>query len=171
VTEPEPDNNEVAERAREFLYGVLERMNMPSSILISEEDDKIILDVECDDYDRLIGRRGQVIDALQHLVSKVAYKDRERSSSRGKPLIVDADGYRAKHIERLEVLAERVGIKAIKSQSIIELDPMTPHDRRIVHMALADMEGVTTHSEGEGDDRRVLVVPDGLESEEHALAT
>jgi spoIIIJ-associated protein len=157
------ETRDVAESASKFLQGILERMDINADIDISEEDDKIILDISCDNVERLIGRRGQVIDALQHMVSKGVY--RERSGPRGKAIVLDADGYRLKHIERLEALAERMAAKAIKSQSIVELSPMTAHDRRIVHMALADMKGVTTRSEGEGEDRHVLVVPDGQSDE------
>lgn len=152
------ETQDVAESACNFLQGILERMDINADIDISEEDDKIILDISCDNVERIIGRRGQVIDALQHLVSKGVY--RERSGPRGKPIVLDADGYRLKHIERLESLAERMAEKAIKTGSVVELSPMTAHDRRIVHMTLADMEGVSTRSEGEGEDRHVLVVPE-----------
>ena len=153
------DENAIVETARSFLAGVLERMKIDAEIDVLEEDDKVILDIKCDDVDRVIGRRGQVVDAFQHLVGKVAYRDRG-PGVRGRPIVVDAGDYRHKHIERLEQLAERMGTKAIRSQSVVELDPMNPHDRRIVHLALAEVEGVTTRSEGEGEDRRVLVVPD-----------
>ena len=152
------DTHQIAENAREFLQGILDRMDLAADIDIAEEEDKIILDIQCDNVERIIGRRGQVIDALQHLVGKVTY--RERAGARGKPIVVDAGGYRLKQIERLESLADRMGRKAIKTRSIVELNPMTAHDRRIVHMALAEVEGVTTRSEGEGQDRHVLVVPD-----------
>lgn len=151
------DTTHVAENARQFLSGILERMDIDAEIDISEQDDKIILNISCDNVERIIGRRGQVIDALQHLVGKVAYRD--RSGTRGKPIVVDAGDYRVKHIERLEALADRMGKKAIKTQTTVELSPMSAHDRRIVHMALADVDGVTTRSEGEGEDRHVLVVP------------
>ncbi|MCG8422940.1 MAG: KH domain-containing protein [Proteobacteria bacterium] len=151
------DTRDLVEDAREFLQGVLDRMEIAARVNVSEQDDKIVLDIKCKNIERIIGRRGQVIDALQHLVGKVTY--RERAGMRSKPIVVDAGGYRLKHIERLESLAERMGRKAIKTQSIIELSPMTAHDRRVVHMALADVAGVTTRSEGEGEDRHVLVVP------------
>lgn len=152
------ETQDVAESASKFLKGILERMDIDADIDISEEDDKIILDISCANVERIIGRRGQVIDALQHLVSKGVY--RERSGPRGKAIVLDADGYRLKHIERLEALAERMAEKALRTGSIVELSPMTAHDRRIVHMTLADMDGVTTRSEGEGEDRHVLVVPE-----------
>lgn len=158
------NQNDLVENARKFLAGILERMNIDADIEVLEEDDKFVLDIRCDNAERIIGRRGQVIDALQHLVGKMSYRERAQGG-RSKPILLDADGYRHKHIERLESLAERMATKAIRSQTTIELDPMTPHDRRIVHLALADMEGVTTRSEGEGDDRRVLVVPEPSDSQ------
>ncbi len=155
------DTNHIAENARDFLQGILDRMEMGADVDISEKEDKIVLDIRCRNVERIIGRRGQVIDALQHLVGKATYRD--RAGTRGKPIVVDAGGYRLKHIERLESLADRMGEKAIKTGSIVELNPMNPHDRRIVHMALADVAGVSTRSEGEGEDRHVLVVPDDLD--------
>lgn len=167
MTHSDANQNELVENACNFLAGILERMNIDADIEVLEEDDKFILDIRCDNAERVIGRRGQVMDALQHLVSKMSYRDRA-VGGRSKPIVLDADGYRNKHIERLESLADRMATKAIRSQTTIELDPMSPHDRRIVHLALADMEGVTTRSEGEGDDRRVLVVPEP--SDTHAAA-
>ncbi|MEM9488615.1 MAG: R3H domain-containing nucleic acid-binding protein, partial [Myxococcota bacterium] len=155
------DTQAFAENARRFLEGILDRMDIASEVQIYEQDDKIVLDIQCRNVERIIGRRGQVIDALQHLVGKATYRDRERNGSVGKAVVVDAGGYRLKHIERLEGLAERMGRKAIKSQTIVELSPMSAYDRRIIHMTLADLDGVTTRSEGEGDDRHVLVVPTG----------
>lgn len=152
------------ERARAFLIGVLERMEIHADVAVFEREDKIVLDIDCDDVERIIGRRGQIMEALQHLVSKVSYRDRMNGD--GKPIVVDAGGYREKQVEKLIALAERMGAKALKSGTIIELSPMSAHDRRIVHMALANMAGVSTRSEGEGEERRVLIVPaDGAEDD------
>lgn len=152
-------SNDVAERATDFLQGVLERMGIAADIDVNESEDKIVLEIQTSDPEQVIGRKGQVVDALQHLVSKVVY--RERAGEKGKPIIVDAGGYRAKHIERLQQLAARMGEKATSTQRIVELAPMSAHDRRIVHMAIAEMAGLSSRSEGEGDDRHILVVPDG----------
>lgn len=154
---------DVAERACDFLMGLLDRMGIAADIDVNESDDKIILDVQTSDPEVVIGRKGQVVDALQHVVSKHVY--RERSGEKGKPIIVDAGGYRDKHVQRLEALAAKMADKALSTKAIVELQPMTAHDRRIVHMALASIEGVSTRSEGEGDDRHILVVPDGLDAE------
>src|SRR5688572_5080397 len=137
--------------------GVLDRMGISGDIDVHEEDDKIVLEIQTPHAEVLTGRKGQVMEALQHLVSKVVY--RERSGEKGKPFVVDADGYRDKHIERLKALASRMAEKALKTQAIVELSPMSAHDRRIVHMAIAEIPGLSSRSEGEGDDRHILVVP------------
>lgn len=152
----EESMEETIARATEFLKGTLSRMGLEASIEVVDTDDNVTLDIKCDDVELLIGRRGQVVDALQHLVGKIIAKDRP---GRGKPIIVDAGGYRDKHIERLQSLAQRMGQKAIDSGEAVSLSPMSPHDRRIVHMFLAEIQGVSTHSEGEGEDRHIVVEP------------
>ena len=150
-------SGDVTEKACDFLMGVLDRMGISGDIDVHEEDDKIVLEIQTPHAEVLTGRKGQVMEALQHLVSKVVY--RERSGEKGKPFVVDADGYRDKHIERLKALAARMAEKALKTQAIVELSPMSAHDRRIVHMAIAEIPGLSSRSEGEGDDRHILVVP------------
>lgn len=144
--------------AVEILSGILERMAIPASVEVSEVDDRVVLDISCEDEDdvqRIIGRRGQVIDAIQHLVGKAL--SRFRGDEEYKPVVVDAADYRRRHIERLEGLAERMAEKCRDSGEPVDLNPMPAHDRRIIHMALADVEDVATRSEGEGDDRHVVV--------------
>lgn len=159
------------DRAMELLRGILERMGIAAKVELREDEDKRVLDVVCevdDDLQRVIGRRGQVVDALQHLVGKMLIKGKgekaERSEkpdrdARGKPIVVDAGGYRQRHIERLEGLASRMAEKALSTGKPVDLNPMPAHDRRIVHMALANVEGVSTRSEGEGDLRHIVVLP------------
>lgn len=151
------DGPEIVAHAQEYLKGILDRMGIDADITVGAQDDKIMLTVECDNVERVIGRRGQVVDALQHLVGKMVAQHRE---GRGKPIIVDAGNYRAKHVERLESLARRMGEKASETQASVPLSPMSAYDRRIIHMTLADVAGVSTQSEGEGDQRHVVVVPD-----------
>jgi spoIIIJ-associated protein len=150
-------NEDVTEKACDFLMGVLDRMGITADIDVKEEDDKIVLEIQTSNPDIVIGRKGQVVDALQHLVGKVIFK--ERGGEKGKPFVVDSGGYRDKHVERLRQLAARMGEKALKSNTIVELSPMSPHDRRIVHMAIAEIAGLSSRSEGEGEDRHILVVP------------
>ncbi len=156
MTETTHDTTDVAERACDFLQGVLERMGITADIDVNDGDDKIVLEIQTADPEVVIGRKGQVVDALQHLVSKVVY--RERAGEKGKPIVVDSGGYRDKHVQRLEALAQRMAEKALATKSIVPLSPMSAHDRRIVHMALAAIPGVSSRSEGEGDDRHIMVI-------------
>lgn len=161
------DREDVAEKASEFLIGVLERMGISADIEVREEPDRIVLEVQTADTELVIGRRGVVVDALQHVVNKVVYKERAgrdkgaaaERSERGKPFVVDAGGYRDKQVERLRALAQKMAEKALATRGIVELAPMSPHDRRIVHMAIAEIPGLATRSEGEGEDRHILVFP------------
>jgi spoIIIJ-associated protein len=146
-------------QAQAFLGGLLERMKIPATIKSSEQDDRLLLEIECgndDDLQRVIGRRGQLIDALQHITGKVLVKLR---GEKGRILVVDAGGYRQRHIEKLEDLARRTAEKCKESGQPVDLSPMPAHDRRIVHMALAAIGGVSTQSEGEGDLRHIVVSP------------
>jgi spoIIIJ-associated protein len=152
------EREDLAEKASEFLLGVLERMGISADIDIKDDADRTILEIQTKETEVVIGRRGVVMDALQHLVNKVVYRD--RTGDRTKPLIVDAGGFRDKQIERLRSLAQRMGEKALQTKEIVALQPMTPHDRRIVHMAIAEIAGLSSRSEGEGEDRHLLIVPD-----------
>ncbi len=151
--------DQVSAEVQTFLTETLRRMDIGATVDILEKEDRIVCDINCRHIERIIGRRGQVIDALQHLVTKFSRKDRFGDDRKSKPFIVDAGGYRDKQMEKLEALAERMGAKALKTGSVIELNPMSAHDRRIIHLTLAEVEGVKTHSEGEGDERHVLIVP------------
>ena len=152
---------DLAEKASEFLLGVLERMGISADIDVKDDADKTTLEIQTADTEMVIGRRGVVIDALQHLVNKAVYK--ERSTEKTKPLVIDAGGFRDKQLERLRGIATKSAQQAIETKQIVALQPMTPHDRRIVHMAISEIPGLTTRSEGEGEDRHITIVPAGLE--------
>src|SRR6476620_1611218 len=151
------EREDLAEKASEFLLGVLERMGITADIDIKDDTDKTVLEIHTKDTELVIGRRGVVMDALQHLVNKVLYRD--RTGDRTKPLVVDAGGFRDKQVERLRALAQKMGEKALQTKQVVELQPMSPHDRRIVHMAISEIPGLTTRSEGEGEDRHICIVP------------
>ena len=155
------DREDLAEKASEFLLGVLERMGISADIDIKDDNDRTTLEIQTKDTELVIGRRGVVMDALQHLVNKVVYRDRRDEKT--KPLVVDAGGFRDKQIERLRALGQRMAEKALQTKQIVELQPMTAHDRRIVHMAISEIAGLTTRSEGEGEDRHILIVPAAAE--------
>jgi spoIIIJ-associated protein len=169
VSQQTTDREDLAEKASDFLLGVLERMGISADIDIKEDQDRTVLEIQTADTELVIGRRGVVIDALQHLVNKAVFKERgdkdrdKERGERGKPLIVDAGGFRDKQIERLRSLAQKMSAQALETKQIVALQPMTPHDRRIVHMAISEIAGLSTRSEGEGEDRHILIVPAGAE--------
>src|SRR5262249_34448600 len=132
-------------------------MGISADIDIKDDPDKTVLEIQTKDTELVIGRRGVVMDALQHLVNKVVY--RERTGDRAKPLVIDAGGFRDRQVELLRTNAQKMGEKALQPRQVAELAPMPPHDRRIVHMATAEIPGLSSRSEGEGDDRHILVVP------------
>ncbi len=156
------NREDLAEKASDFLLGLLERMGISADIDIKDDNDRTVLEIQTADTELIIGRRGVVIDAIQHLVNKAVFK--ERSTEKGKPLVVDAGGFRDKQVERLRGIATKMAEKALQTKQIVELQPMSPHDRRIVHMAIAEMQGLSSRSEGEGEDRHILLVPTTAEA-------
>ena len=153
----ETEREDLAEKASEFLLGVLERMGISADIDIKDDTDRTVLEIQTGDTELVIGRRGVVIDALQHLVNKAVFK--EKRDEKTKPLVVDAGGFRDKQVERLRGIAQKMSEKALETKQVVELQPMSPHDRRIVHMAISEIPGLTTRSEGEGEDRHICIVP------------
>jgi len=145
-----------AERARELVEGVLDELDLDGDVLVEEEDERISITVSGnDDYGLLIGKRGQTIDALQLLCYQAAFRGlRER-----KRVVVDAAGYRARRRETLEGRADRAAEQALSNNRIVEMDPMSAQERRVVHERLKDRSGVETYSEGDEPHRCVVVAP------------
>jgi spoIIIJ-associated protein len=148
-------------RARQILLDIVERMGLRAEVVVHDEEDRYRLEVDCDQPEVLVGKRGQVLDALQHLVGKILFRGRALGEDGvpGKPIVIDAAGYRERHAEKLRGLAARMADRVEQSGRLVELDPMSAHDRRIIHLALRDRPGVVTRSEGEGEDRHLLIVP------------
>lgn len=145
-----------ADRARELVEGVLDELDLDGEVEIEEEEDRIeITVVGEDDYGLLIGKRGQTIDALQLLCYQAAFRGlRER-----KRLLVDAAGYRERRRETLEGRADRAAEQALTNNRVVEMDPMSAQERRVVHERLKDRAGVETYSEGDEPHRCVVVAP------------
>ena len=103
----------------------------------------------------IIGKKGQVLAAVQFIVNRAM----NRLGLERRYVSVDADGYRSRREDSLANMARRLGRQAVSDGQIITFEPMSPRDRRVVHLALAKFDGVVTKSEGEGDDRRVQIIP------------
>jgi spoIIIJ-associated protein len=112
--------------------------------------------VEGEGTSALVGRDGETIDALQYLVGQIATR---ADGGERRRVALDADGYRARRAAALAELADRAAREALEHGEEIELDVMTPHDRRIVHMALKDRTDIVTRSEGDEGRRRIIVEP------------
>ncbi len=145
-----------AERVRELVEGVLDELDLDGDVAIEEDEERIAVTVEGEeDYGLLIGKRGQTIDALQLLCYQAAFRGlRER-----KRVVVDAAGYRQRRRETLEGRADRAAEQALSSNRVVEMDPMSAQERRVVHERLKERAGVETYSEGDEPHRCVVVAP------------
>ncbi|HET7574843.1 MAG TPA: RNA-binding cell elongation regulator Jag/EloR [Solirubrobacterales bacterium] len=145
-----------AERAQELVEGVLDELDLDGEVLVEEDEERIALTIEGEeDYGLLIGKRGQTIDALQLLCYQAAFRgirDRKR-------VVVDAAGYRARRRETLEARADRAAEQALTNNRVVEMDPMSAQERRVVHERLKGRSGVETYSEGDEPRRCVIVAP------------
>jgi len=119
------------------------------------DEGEIILDVTGEDVGVLIGRHGRTIDALQAIVSSMTTK----KTGVRYPLSVDVEGYKHRRKQKVVEIARRAADRARRTNRPVSLKAMTPHERRIVHMALRNQDGVTSTSEGSGSYRHVVVVP------------
>lgn len=147
------DNGEFAE-IRAFLDGLLKRMGVKADIEITRRDGKsIVVNLSGSSMGAVIGRRGETLDAIQHLTNYVI----NRGSDKHMHICVDAESYRAKREESLVRLAEKMAAKVIKYKRSMALEPMNSYERHIIHAALQDYEGVSTSSTGTEPNRRVVV--------------
>lgn len=135
---------------------VLEELELEGEVQVQEEEERIDLSVESEhDLGLLIGRRGQTIDALQLLCYQAAYRGRQER----KRVVVDAAGYRERRRETLIARAESAAESALSTGDGIEMDAMSPQERRVVHEHLKDRPGIETYSEGDEPHRFVVVAP------------
>jgi spoIIIJ-associated protein len=146
---------EPAERVRAILERVVEALDVEAQIEVDEDPEQIVGRVDGEEVGLLIGRRGQTIDAVQLLCYRAAF----RGLQERKRVVVDASGYRERRQEAIERQADRAADRAFKTDKEIELEPMTPSERRVVHQYLKDRAGVETFSEGEEPERCVIVAP------------
>ncbi|MGM9639378.1 MAG: RNA-binding cell elongation regulator Jag/EloR [Butyricicoccaceae bacterium] len=146
-----------AGKARDFLEGLLIRFGTPAHIEVTEDENEktIHLELSGENMGAIIGRRGDTLDAFQYLTSIVTNKDEEDRWR----VTVDTENYRAKREAALVALANKTAQKALKYKKGVALEPMNPHERRIIHSALQDVEGVTTYSTGSEPNRKVIVAP------------
>jgi spoIIIJ-associated protein len=147
----------IADTAIAALKDVLKYFDVGDITIDEYEGDEgeLILDVTGKDLAVLIGRHGRTLDALQFLISAITV----RKIGYRFPVIVDVEGYKNRQRQKLERLAKSIADKAASQQRSVKMRPMTPYERRIIHIALRDDPRVETASEGEGSARHVVVLP------------
>jgi spoIIIJ-associated protein len=160
---PENQLDEEAQVAKVVLNELLERMDIIGRIVVrrSAPDDQsgaapYILDImSSGNSGRLVGRRGETLAALQYVTRLITSRELQRRAD----VIVDANSYKARRAQALHQMAQRMADEAVAGQKTVTLEPMPPHERRIIHLALRDRPDVSTRSVGEGPARKVTIVP------------
>lgn len=147
------------ERAVAFLGGLFEILNIEAVSQLVSEDKKIEINVVAANSQAVIGKHGATLDAIQTLAGAVANKGRDDY----KRVVVDCENYRESRETTLNRLAENLASKAIRLGKKIKLEAMNPYERRIIHAALSEYEGIKTESEGKEPNRYVVIVPANLE--------
>ena len=143
-----------ARRITEFLTGLLEHMDSPAQVQVTEtEKGRYSVVLEGQKLGQLIGRRGETLDAIQQLTNYAVNSGREKRIR----VHVDAENYRAKREQSLESLARKVAGKVTKYRRSVTLEPMNAYERHVIHAALQDVPGVNTYSIGTEPNRRVVV--------------
>ena len=152
---PDPvDEDAEFAAVRSFVSGLMERMGVEAEIEIARRDNGgINVKLSGSGMGAIIGRRGETLDAIQHLTNYVVNRDSDKHMH----ISVDAENYRAKREESLTKLAEKMAEKAIKYKRSMALEPMNSYERHVIHTALQNYEGVTTSSTGVEPNRRVVV--------------
>lgn len=146
---------ELLDEIRSLVTAVVEAMGFESRIDVYDAGGFVAVDVTSDNTALFIGQKGETIDALQYLVNAAIY----RKHPFVKRIVLDAEGYRQRRVEAIQGIAHRTARRAIRERRSVELPPMNPSERRIVHLFLKDNPKVTTASEGSGDNRRVRISP------------
>ena len=150
------------ERTVAFLEGLFELLNITACIELVSEGEKIEINVTTANTTSVIGKKGVMLDAIQTLASAVGNTGRDDY----KRVVVDCDNYRESRENTLNKLAENLAQKAIRMGKKIALEPMNPYERRIIHAALSEREGISTESEGKEPNRYIVIIPDNLEDPE-----
>ncbi len=139
----------------EFMTSLLDRVGFDGTVDAYDAGDVISVDVATKETGLFIGQKGETIDAIQHLLNVSVYKSRPFV----KKIMVDSEGYRQRRVEALQGMAHRTARRALREKRPLSLPPMSAAERRVVHLYLKENPSVTTSSEGQEENRRVVVSP------------
>ena len=151
----EEENQEILDAAREFISKILDTFELENSVEMELKDNVLTINVNGDEnrLGILIGKRGVTLDSIQYILNLLVNK----KSSRYIRVNLDSSGYREKRKETLINLANKMANKVTKTGRSVKLEPMNSYERKIIHTALQDYEGVLTHSEGKDPFRKVVI--------------
>ena len=140
---------------KQFLSDLFQAMHIPVDLEVNapEEEGPVTINLRGEDLGILIGKHGQTLDALQYLTNLAANRDAEEKMK----FVIDVEEYRRRRAETLTRLAQRLASKVKRMGEPVVLEPMTPHERKIIHMALQDDRRISTYSEGEEPNRKVVI--------------
>jgi spoIIIJ-associated protein len=144
-----------SEQLQELLEEIVDALGIDARVEVEKIDGELRGSVEGDSVGLIIGRRGQTIDAVQHLAQRIVFQGGPGDTR----ITIDADGYRARRAEALQADADDAADEAVRTGSPVELESMPASERRIVHEHLRDRDDVETYSEGEEPDRYLVVAP------------
>jgi len=150
-----PKRDDSIALAQEILTKIISLVSPDTKISARKKADDIVLNIEGNNPGILIGPKGKTLEALEFIINKAVNKASEKKVR----VIVDAENYRQRRQEFLERLAFRMGEKAKKTRKTVTIDPISPHDRRIVHLALKGDSHLQTKSNGEGFFKGVFIIP------------
>jgi spoIIIJ-associated protein len=146
---------EPAEALEELLEEIVDDLQLDAEVEVFERDGVLTGRLDGDNVGLFIGRHGQTIDAVQHLAQRIVFPE-SPSSVR---VVIDANGYRERRAEALRADADDAADEAVSSGQPVDLDPLPPSERRIVHEYLRDRKDVETHSEGDEPQRYLVISP------------
>lgn len=143
------------ERAVSFCEALLEKMNVIAAVEMEDAEEECRLVISTTETSIVIGKRGEALDAVQYLTCMYVNKDKEDF----RRIVVDCENYREKRIDNLKKTADKLAEKAVETGRRVQLDPMNPYERRIIHAQLQANEKVTTESRGTDPNRFVVIFP------------
>ncbi len=146
---------EPAAALEELLAEIADALKLEVDVAVSDRDGALSGQLDGEDVGLFIGRHGQTIDAVQHLAQRIVFPDGPSAVR----IVIDANGYRARRAEALQAEADAAADEALASGRPVELDPLPPFERRIVHEYLRERGDVETHSEGNEPQRYLVVTP------------
>lgn len=149
------EDDEPAAVLEDLLAEIVESLDLDVEIEIEETGGQLKGCLRGEDIGLFIGRRGQTIDAVQHLAQRIVFHDGPSDVR----IVIDADGYRERRAETLRGDADAAAEETLRSGQPVEMDPMPASERRVVHEHLRERGDVETHSEGDEPERRLVVSP------------